>query len=258
MFSWLSPPRRPLIVAHRGSSAGAPENTLAAFSRAFTEGADAIELDVRLSGDGEAVVIHDRLLDRTTNGHGPVAGGSLGELRTLSAGAWFHRRFATERIPTLVEVFGILPEDGGINIELKSDRGHGRSWGLVDRCCDLIIKHGMSERALVSSFNRRYLARARRTEPSIPIGLLYHPVLHAARSPVSLAASLGARYLVLNGSRLRRRIVSAAHAHGILLAEYTVNTHNRLDRALRFGDDAIITDVPSMVSQVLRRRIGRP
>src|SRR5512143_199880 len=96
--------RRPLILAHRGASRRAPENTMAAFRLAAELGADGVELDVQLSKDGEVVVMHDSRVDRTTDGHGRIRDLPLAELRALDAGGWYAPEFAGERIPTLAEV----------------------------------------------------------------------------------------------------------------------------------------------------------
>src|SRR5213075_2825191 len=108
--------------AHRGASRKAPENTLAAFSRAIDDGADGIELDVRLTADGEIVVFHDSRLNRTTDGSGKIERCTLDELKRLSAGSWFHPVFGGESIPTLDQALELVRRRVGVNIELKSDR----------------------------------------------------------------------------------------------------------------------------------------
>ena len=145
-------PRTPLVFGHRGASAYAPENTLAAFRLALEQGADGVELDVILSADGVPVVIHDDTLDRTTNGHGPVSRLTLGELKRLAAGypARFGAQFSAERIPTLAEVFETCGAQTVINIELKHDRSPGRQ--LAGRVVELIHAHGRPGRIIVSSF----------------------------------------------------------------------------------------------------------
>jgi hypothetical protein len=113
---------KPLIIAHRGASAYAPENTLAAFKKAIDLGADGIELDVHLSKDGEVVVIHDRTIDRTSNGKGQVAEMSLKELKALDFGSWFSDEYQKESIPLLREVLELLKDwNGLLNIELKQN-----------------------------------------------------------------------------------------------------------------------------------------
>ena len=108
------------MVAHRGASGLAPENTLAAFRKALEVGADAFELDVRLTRDGRAVVMHDRRVDRTTTGRGLVGTHTLEELKSLDAGSWYGAEFAGEEVPTLEEVFDTFPQELPIYVELKA------------------------------------------------------------------------------------------------------------------------------------------
>lgn len=245
MFSWLESPRLPIIVAHRGSSSVVPENTLASFRQAIADGADAVECDVRLTRDGHVVVIHDGDLRRTTDGRGSVWDHTRLELRTLSAGNWFHRRFAAERVPTLDEVVVLTAGACGINIEIKSDERDRKGEEIVVRCCRIIREHRAQDRALITSFSTRIVKRAGLVRPRIATGLLYHPLRHLMKSPVLFARSLGARYVVLNGSSLRRGIVEEAHDRRMLVGEYTVNSARRWERALRFGVDAVFTDSPA-------------
>jgi len=252
MPGWLSPHRIPLVVAHRGASTVAPENTLAAFLKARADGADAVELDIRLSGDGEAMVIHDRRLDRTTDGSGLVREHSAAELRNFSAGAWFGSRFATERIPTLAEVFEALGRFR-INVEIKSERPEEERL-LVRRCLLLIRKHGAAGNVLVSSFSTRALKLVRSlAPPSLATGLLYHPVLHFGRPAPASARALGAGYLLLNGTALRKRLALEMHSSGGFVGEYTVDTPRRLRRALRYQLDAVYTNDPARILRLLHR-----
>ncbi|MEK6570557.1 MAG: glycerophosphodiester phosphodiesterase family protein [Bacteroidota bacterium] len=124
--------KRLLVVAHRGCSGRAPENTVAAFEMALEFGADMIECDVRLTKDDEVVVFHDRTLNRTTDGGGPVEERTLEDLKKLDAGSWFSRRFSGERIPTLNEVLCLLEGRAFLNIELKADSRKRRSHVLLE------------------------------------------------------------------------------------------------------------------------------
>ena len=260
MFSWLEPGRLPLIVAHRGSSSVAPENTLASFRQAIRDGADAVECDVRLTADGHVVVFHDADLHRTTGGPGLISKHTLPELRTLSAGTWFHNRFAAERIPTLDEVIELTAGKCLINLEIKTaERESQEKIGekLVDLCFGVIRRHGARESALITSFSHRAVKRAGLIRPRIATGLLYHPLRHVMKSPVRFARSLGARYLIMGGSILRRRIVEEAHERGILVGEYTVNTARRWERSMRFGVDAVFTDSPAIFRNS-KRLFARP
>ncbi len=246
MLSWLSPLRLPLIIAHRGSSSVSPENTLSAFHQAVRDGADAVELDVQLSRDGKVVVFHDRRLERTTDGHGELADQTFEELRSLSAGAWFSHDFVAERIPALHDVIRALPSKIGVNVEIKSDpRRPYLARRLAEECCR--IAGGEGHRVLFSSFSYRTLRFLKSRRPLIATGLLYHPVLHLGRSPAALAQSCGANYLFVSGSMVRKRLVEASHRAGLRVGEYTVNSNKRLERAVRYGLDAVFTDNPALV-----------
>lgn len=110
----------PIILAHRGDLAHAPENTIPSFSQAIQKGADGVELDAKLTADGHVIVIHDSTVDRTTNGKGKVASFTLDEIRKLDAGSWFDSMFANTKVPLLEEVFETIGKDKLINIELTN------------------------------------------------------------------------------------------------------------------------------------------
>ena len=141
----------PLVVAHRGASAHAPENTLAAFHKAVEMGADALELDVRLTKDRRVVVMHDRRVDRTTTGWGPVGTLTMSQLKVLDAGSWFGAQYEEEKVPGLEEVFEVLPEGFLIYVELKA-RGPGAA-SLALRVARLIRRYQRWDSTMVASFN---------------------------------------------------------------------------------------------------------
>lgn len=148
MDAWSVPPR---IVAHRGASIEAPENTLAAFRAALDAGAPAVELDVHLAADGVPVVVHDDTLDRTTSGAGPVAERTSAEIARLDAGAWFHPRFAGERVPTLAQALDLLAGKCLVDIEVKTvDRPYP---GLVAAVEERVRERGVVADVVVSSFD---------------------------------------------------------------------------------------------------------
>ena len=242
-ISWCAPTPRPLIVAHRGSSARAPENTLAAFEQAIDEGADAIELDVRLSKDGELIVCHDATINRCSDGSGKAADLTLRELKRVSAGAWFGKRFAGERIPTLGEVLERCGHRISVNIELKAGRFENRS-SLPDRCCELIASHHLRESVLVTSFHHSFIARLRRIHPDIPAGLLLNPAHLVRRLFRMVRGFYDVDYLVIGGASLRKSFVEEAHRHGVKVGEFTVNSRRRMERAYRYALDAVITNDP--------------
>jgi len=134
---------RPAIVAHRGSSTFAPENTIAAFELAVRQQANGIELDANLTKDGEIVVIHDTEVDRTTNSHGRVLSMTLKEIKTLDAGSYFDPAFSNEKIPTLEEVFEAFGRKIMINIEIKNNFSSRKK--LPKKIAQLVIKHNLSQ-----------------------------------------------------------------------------------------------------------------
>ena len=233
-----------VIIAHRGSSGTAPENTLAAFRLAVKEGADMIELDVRLTADRHLVVFHDRRLGRTAGGHGPIWTKTLAELRGLDAGTWFGQRFRGEKIPTLHEVFRAVPRKVGINVEVKTD-GDPRKKADLEEVLLAAIRTEAEERTiLVSSFNHALLRRLHRLAPHLTLGALYMPVRDVGKRPSALAHRLGVSAFICSRSQLRKRFVRNAHHHALAVLVYGVNTARHLARARRFGVDGIITDFP--------------
>ncbi len=240
---WLTSDR-PLNIAHRGASAVAPPNTLAAFRRAAELGADGVELDVHLSADGVPVVIHDFTVDATTDGTGRVGDMPLAALKELDAGFRFDPAFAGERIPTLEEVFA---EVGGrllINVELKSMPGNDYP-GLEAAVAALIRRHGLTDRVLVSSFNPFALRRFRREMPEVPVGFLYET------APLSRVARLAAALIRLRPHALHPwwglitpDTVRRARARGQRVVAWTVDEPEAMARLVEWGVDAIITNHP--------------
>jgi glycerophosphoryl diester phosphodiesterase len=161
----------PLIFAHRGACAHAPENTLAAFELALAQGAHGLELDAKLSADGEVVVIHDATTDRTTGMRGHVSQLPLAALRELDAGSFFSETFKGEKIPTLAEVFETIGKRAFINVELTNYYTKPRD-NLADKVCELVKRFGLEQSVLFSSFLPANLARTRSLLPAVPRGLL--------------------------------------------------------------------------------------
>ncbi len=152
------------VIGHRGASAGAPENTMAAFTRALDLGADGFEFDVQLTSDGRAVVMHDAMLERTTNGNGPVFEASFDEIRELDAGGWFAPEFAGERVPSLDEVLA-LPATV-FELEFKTQ---GRT--VLDAVLEAVDQAGVFERVKFTGWNHPMLARLKTEHPQATIGL---------------------------------------------------------------------------------------
>src|SRR5215469_4294841 len=181
--------RSPWVIAHRGASGHAPENTLAAFQRAVELGATFIETDLHVTRDGRFVAIHDETLDRTTNGKGEVEDFTLDELRQFDAGFWFDRDFAGERIPTLPQILDFSSaHDVVFYLELK----YSAITGMDHALAAALQKADHAARSVVISFDSGTLVPLRRIDPSIMVGLL---VEDRQTDCVEAAQELGARQL---------------------------------------------------------------
>ena len=168
--------RCPLIIAHRGDITNAPENTLAAFQQALEQGADGIELEVRLTLDRKLVVFHDRSLKRIGGVRNLLANATLEEVRALDVGGWFAPQFRGAQAPTLDEVFELLPADYLINVEMKAVIDGMRL--IAHRVAEVIRRHGRWSSTLVASFNPISLWELRKIEPRIMRGYIWsrrHP-----------------------------------------------------------------------------------
>ena len=229
----------PLVIAHRGASGSAPENTLAAFRRAEQMGAAMIELDVQLSRDGEAVVIHDWTLERTTDGHGAVRDRTLAELRALDAGSWFGPAFRGEHVPTLREVLDAvrLP----VNVELKPCGDDG-----VERRALMVVEQaGALGRVVFSSFDPGTLERlrARSAEAAIAVLWEYEPIPEAVRR----AERVAARALHLRKEAATPSAIAETIAAGLTIRVWTVNAPDEFNRLATHRVHGIFTDHPERV-----------
>jgi glycerophosphoryl diester phosphodiesterase len=239
---------QPVIFAHRGASAHAPENTLAAFELALSQEADGIELDTKLSADGCVVVIHDPTVDRTTNGSGKVKDLSLADLRSLNAGTSFSDHFTAEKIPLLEEVFDSLGKRLFINVELtnyNTPRDH-----LVESVCMLVKKHNLQTRVMFSSFYAANLSKAQSYLPEVPCGFLAYPSLLGAWAR-SFGFAFG-KYAALHPylSDVTPQQVQRAHRLKSRVHVWTVNAEADMRRLFGWGVDGIFTDDPQLAVRV--------
>ncbi len=239
---------QPVIFAHRGASAHAPENTLTAFELAIRQGADAIELDAKLCADGHVVVMHDATVDRTTDGSGQIGEMPLEALRTLDAGCRFDRAFCGERIPTLDEVFAAFGDKTFINVELTNYRSLTDE--LPDRVVELVRRHKLEESVLFSSFNPLALRRAHRLLPQVPIGLLALPGGAGAWARSALGSLVPHQALHPAIDDVRPKLIQHQHRRGRRIHVYTVNKPQDIARLFRWGVDGIFTDDPLLACQI--------
>ncbi len=242
------------MVAHRGSSGTAPENTLAAISIAVEAGADIVEVDVRMTRDFFLVVLHDQDIKRTTNGEGPVWEYTLQELRTFDAGVWFSPKFKGERIPTLRQVMDALPQHVGLNIEVKTDGEPRKRLAMEEATILAIMEKKMEERTIVSSFDHDYLKRFHHLYPSIRTAALYMSVRDVAATPQKLRRSLGTSAFICSKTQLRKRFVDDAKKCKSPVACYTINTAEELHKVMAYDIDAVITNYPAQILAALKKK----
>jgi glycerophosphoryl diester phosphodiesterase len=239
---------QPVIFAHRGASAHAPENTLAAFELALAQNADGIELDVKLAADGQVVVIHDATVDRTTGSQGRVKDLSLAQLRALDAGRFFSENYRGEKIPTLEEVFETLGKRTFITVELTNYSTPRDQ--LVETVCMLVKKFGLQKHVIFSSFLPSNLSKARAYLPGVPRGLLAFSGLLGVWAR-SFGFTFG-RYHALhpNLKNVTPEQVQRVHRLKKRIHVWTVNAAQDMQRLFGWGVDAIITDDPQLAVQV--------
>jgi glycerophosphoryl diester phosphodiesterase len=239
----------PPVIAHRGASNLAPENTLAAFKKAKAAGANWIEFDVMLTGCGEAVVIHDETLERTTNGTGSVADFGYDYLRTLDAGSWFHPKFANERIPTFREVIDVIREEGlNANVEIKALPGSEEE--TVKKVLSDIENYWPKDAfpPLISSFSMLSLKLVRKYSPTALIAILIDDWFAAWDE---LAEEFSCTSLDINHEILDPEKVKLIKSTGKFLLCYTVNTPERAQELFSWGVDAVFTDQVNVILKAL-------
>ena len=231
---------RPLVFAHRGGSALAPENTIAAFDNGLALGADGLELDVHLSRDGVVVVHHDRTLDRTTTLAGPIAERDAAELRRAE-------------VPSLAEVLARYPEVR-IIVEMKVNRAE-----LAAATLDVVRRGGAVERVCLGSFGCRVLRAARALEPRVATSAAREEVRWAlyrswCRWPVTRVAYAGYQVPEVSGRTrvVSPRFVEGAHRAGLGVQVWTVDTAEDARRLMAWGVDALITDRPDLIVPLVR------
>ena len=235
---------KPYVMAHRGNRVACPENTLVAFRRAIADGADILETDLHLSADQVFVCIHDATVDRTTDGHGPVANMTLAELKRLSASCG-RPDFREERIPTLAEVAAVLPADVALALELKTDRF------LEDDVCRRLASElaqvGVRSRTAVLSFSWPRLSALRAAAPDIPAGWI---TLSRAWPPSGVQL-LGPFWPLL---LLNPLYVALAHRRSQIVCPLDPGPDSRLWLYRWLRCDAVLTDDPESTC----RALGRP
>jgi glycerophosphoryl diester phosphodiesterase len=261
----LIPPKKsPLIIGHRGASAVAPENTLAAFARALDDGADGIELDVRLARDGVPVVMHDPSLLHTGLRRARIARLTSEKLGQIDVGSWFNRRrrplarvqYMKQTVPTLDEVFKLMANSSRQNsvsyVEMKTVRMKKSNSSLAAAVVEVIHRHNFRNRVIVISFNLPAIAAVKEVDPSIRTGALFGPRQRATKSVrriISSALECEADEILLHHLVAKRRILALALEARLTPVVWTVDDPAWVARARENRLHALMTNNPSKLRE---------
>jgi len=251
--------KRPLVIAHRGASGLAPENTLASISKAIEIGVDRIEMDLRQTLDGEVVVLHDKTIIRTTNGWGSLRKIPLKKLKRYSAGSWFDPAFSSETVPTFREVLELVKGRATLLLEVKD--GTPYHPGIEKRIIELVNEYAANEWCIVQSFNDRILNNFRK----LPEFQTDMQKLFAAFIPVApfyggskfsykrLRTYAYAQEVNISRRYVNPRVIRKVHTMGKKVNVWTVNETSALEKFVDWGVDGIITDYPERLNAVLKQ-----
>jgi glycerophosphoryl diester phosphodiesterase len=242
---------RVLVIAHRGDSSAAPENTLPAFQTALDAQADLVELDYHHSADGVPVVIHDEILDRLTNAEAIfgrsgllVSGLPLSDLHRLDVGGWFDDRFAGTRLPTLSEALDLIQSRSITVIERKS--------GDAQTLVRLLEQKQLTDRVVVLAFDWEFVTECRSLAPRLVLGAL--GAKPPSEAQLRAAAATGADLIVWDHQKIGRHQISLIHYLGKRAWVYTLDDPPRAGEFMAAGIDGIITNTPAEMLSLRRRQ----
>ncbi len=246
--------QRTLVIAHRGNSDVAPENTLPAFRSAAALGVDMVEFDYHRSADGVPVVIHDATLERTTDAAAlfgsanlAVADRTMAELAKLDVGNWFSAEFAQTRLSTVVDAIEAIRAGGCIAlIERKS--------GDAATLIAALQQHDRLGETIVQAFDWHFLAECRRLAPRLLVGALGRHEITADK--LAEVVALGAKFIGWADADLTEPGIALAHRYGLKVFDFTVDDEARAVELMAMGLDGIISNVPARMQEIVARRTG--
>lgn len=241
----------PIIIAHRGFSDEAPENSMAAFQKAIDAKCDMIELDVRLSADNVPVVFHDRRLQRTSDASGSVNQKHSQVLTEIDNGSWFSPKFQRERIPLLRDVFPLLKRDLRLNIEIKPDVESTSDLSAVELVFAEAEKAKVLSKVLFTSFNHQMIREFSEIDENITTGVIYNPITHFRNSPATLMKNARAKVFVCSKFQVNADVVADTHDAGYILYVYGVRTGRDVQRMLDLRVDGLICNNPRFVRETV-------
>lgn len=247
--------KTPIIIGHRGACALAPENTIYSFKLAAEHGADFIELDAKLSLDGEVMVIHDQMVDRTTDGTGRVNQLTCAQLKALDAGSKFDKKFKGEKIPTLDEVFKAVGKQVCVNVELTNYAS--KNDDLVKKVVEVVRSNQMEKRVLFSSFLPSNLKLAHEMLPEAPVAILCLVGVAGIFARSFLLTKVSPSFIHPYLMDVTKRLVDKEHNRGRKVNVWTVNVEKDIRRMIKAGVDGIFTDDPLKARCLLNEITGK-
>jgi glycerophosphoryl diester phosphodiesterase len=246
---------RPMTLAHRGHCTTIPEQTMAAFEAAIAAGVDAIEADVHLTRDGQLVMLHDELVDRTTDGHGAVAGMTLAEVSALDAGSWFGPGYRGSRVPTLEQLLDLARAAGTVLCLEAKGSDHAQTLAIAHAIADRLAIRGELETHVISSFDHAALASVGARQPRLGLA----PDRLPERGPAAIdevigqAQRLGAPIMQIHHAELTDEMVAALHAADLAIWAWPTTAANDIEAARALGVDGLMgDDAPALVAAARR------
>lgn len=239
------------VVAHRGASGIAPENTLASFRQAILAGADMIEADVQITSDGLPIVFHDKFLSRTSDGKGLIKDLTYSELKNADAGSWFSSEYNGEHIPLLEEVLELIQDKSYLNIEVKNIEGNN----LDERITSIIHTirdYDYLQKTLFSSFYYNTLYQIKKTYPDIHTAAIRIP--RDNRLPSEIAKEIGSEAFVCSLSELTPEVSRNIKRFGIYTGVYSIDTEDELNQVLQHQIKAVVTNHPEVILKLLKSK----
>ncbi|NIP85059.1 MAG: glycerophosphodiester phosphodiesterase, partial [Planctomycetales bacterium] len=232
------------VTAHRGASAAAPENTLAAIRQAIADGADWVEIDVQETADGQVVVFHDSDFMKLAGNDLKIWDATLDDLQDIDIGSWFGPQFSHQRVPTLAAVLEECRGKVGVNIELKY---YGHDQQLEQRVAEIVEAHDMVSRVVIMSLKMDAVRKMKQLRPDWKVGLLMSVAAGDLRQ-------IDADFLAVNANFVHRRFVRSVQADGKQVLAWTVNDAPTMSVMIGRGINSLITDKPALARSVLEQR----
>ncbi|MFN4767006.1 MAG: glycerophosphodiester phosphodiesterase [Ignavibacteria bacterium] len=240
------------IVAHRGSSGTAPENTMASLQAAIESGVLMVEVDVQLTKDDEVVLMHDPVLGRTTNGTGIIRSMSYADLKTLDAGSWFNNQFTGEHIPLLSEALQFLNDhETCVNIEIKPPQKDDDHITRLLAIVETVIAHKMQDVTLFSSFHHESLKYIKKHYSNLHTAGIHLP--GDKRLPSEVASEIGCEGFVCSLREITHAKAHDAGKHDILMGVYTINDEQDFKKIMKYKVPALVTNFPKKIHEYLQQ-----